>query len=140
MKRKYIIIITFLLLAFLVVYFTTRRTPYTVAEIVSGLEITKKNKVEVFEDDWGVTGDGLSIIVFKLHSEVINELSEQCINENFKQLPIREDLPLNTIYNYLNQLDTIGYYRFVVDDDGMSYNVVVLDLNKEKLIVINELF
>ncbi len=140
MNKKHLLITALLPIAFLVIYFATRRTPYKVAEILSGLEVSKKSKVEVFEDDWGITGDGISVIVFNLHKEVIRELSEQCITANYQKLPIKEVLPLYTIYNYINRLDALGYYRLVVDDNGMSYHIVVLDLNKNKLVVVNEIF
>lgn len=140
MKKKYLIIITILLAVFLIVFFLIRRTPYKVGELISGIEISKKNKVEIFEDEWGVTGDGISIIVFSLQSNNLENIENECINKGYSVLPIKEELPLNTVYNYISQTDTLGYYKLRIDKDGLSYNVVILDLNKNKLIVVNELF
>lgn len=141
MKKKLLFIILSLLVVFVAIYFITQRTPYKVAEIISEFEINQNYEVEYFEDDWDIMGDGINVIVFKLNDKhIIKELSAQCVKKQYLKLPIDEELPLNTVYNYINVADSSGYYKLVVEDDGISYNIVVVDLTKNKLVVVNETF
>jgi hypothetical protein len=141
MKKKYIFLMLIFLSVFASVYYLTRRTPYSIAEKISGLEINRKNEVQHFVDEWGISGDGISIIVFILKdNDIASELSNQCIKKKYLNLPITEELPLSTIYNYINFEDSIGYYRLKLEDDGLSYNAVILDLTNSKLVVVNEEF
>jgi len=141
MKRKYMIllvIIIFLLIVFGFYWFKLRRTAYSVAHVLTSLSISKEYKVETFKDEWAPNGDGESLIIFSIPQEQQSLLVQSCNEKEFKKLPIKEELPDNMIYNYLDKSDSLGYYFFNVDqNDDRNYTLCVISQKNKKLIIYN---
>jgi len=118
---------------------TEERTPQSITKALIGLEIKKDVSVVEFKDEWGsMTGDGMSVIVFKLNTNQFESLKDSCKAKEFKVLPLRESLPDGYINHYLNPSDTIGYYRLEVDKkDDRNYCIVILSEVSKRLIVYN---
>jgi len=58
---------------------------------------------------------GESLIKFIVIPEQLINLQSKCISKNYKKLPIEEELPDNTIYNYIEETDSLGYYLLNID-------------------------
>lgn len=115
------------------------RTPQSIAKALVGLEVKKNVSVIEFRDQWGsITGDGVSLIVFKIKPNQLSEIIDNCKAKNFKTLPIKESLPDGFINHYLSPSDTVGYYWLDIDKrDRRNYCIVVLSEVNSKLIVYN---
>ncbi len=140
MRRKYffIILTVFVLAIFSVYWFKLRRTPYSIAEVLTGIELKKELKISTFKDDWGPNGDGESLIIFSLSSEQQAGLQDICIQKGYQKLPIKEDLPDYLIYNYIAKSDSLGYYSITIDkNDERNYNISILSLRKRVFLVYN---
>lgn len=140
MKKTIIMIVITLVIALLIVVyaFFLRRTPYTISEIFTGYKIPKTLSIVQFKDEWNQNGDGESFIIFTIPSKEQLKLENNCIQKQYDKLPIKEDLPDNFIYNYINKTDSLGYYHLNVDkSDNRNYSVVILNLNEHKLLIYN---
>ena len=141
MKRIYVIllmVLVILLLLFGLYWFKIRRTAYSVAQILTKIEISKEYKVETFKDEWAPNGDGESLIIFSVPKQQELKLVQSCIRQGFKQLPVKEELPDNMIYNYLDKSDTLGYYSLDIDKtDNRNYTLFVVTRKSKKLIIYN---
>lgn len=145
MKRKYIllgvIIICFgfamMSLLFGFYWFKIRRTAYSIATLHSGLQIHGGHEVVTFEDEWGLfPGDGYSLVIMKLSPGVERDLQRQCVKKHYSKLPIKEILPDDTIYDYIDKNDSSGYYLLdIEEEDNRNYTLVILDLSNDELIV-----
>jgi hypothetical protein len=115
------------------------RDPYIRTKELFGLEINKDVKVTKFEYKWGsFTGNGEDFIIFKISTNQIDDIQKQCMLQNFKKLPIKEELPDPGIYNYINKSDTLGLYKLLLDKDvDRNYTISVFDKSKNILLVYN---
>lgn len=142
--KKNIFIFVFILSTIILIgfyYFKIRRNAYSVANLYTGFKIDKKYKVEIFKDKWGLNGDGESLIVFYVLPEQQLELQNKCIKHNYNKLPIKEYLPDNVIFNFLNKNDSSGYYLLNIDyKDDRNYSIVIFSLIEKKLIVYNTVY
>jgi hypothetical protein len=144
MKRKIIIIfviLTLLLIAFGFYWFKLRRTAYTVANVLTDLSISKEYKIELFKDEWCANGDGESLIIFSIPMNQQSNLVQHCLHKGFKKLPINIELPDNTIYNYLDKSDSLGFYFLEIDKkDDRNYTICVISQKNKKLIIYNVIY
>ena len=144
MKKKHMIlffIALFILLLFSIYWFKVRRTAYSVAHVLTNLSISKEYKVDTFKDEWGPNGDGESLIIFSIPQQQESNLIQSCIGQDFKHLPIKEELPDNMIYNYLDKSDSLGYYFLNIDkSDNRNYKLFVVNQKNKKLIIYNVIY
>jgi len=143
MKKIYMIlgILILLLIAFGFYWFNLRRTAYSVAHVLTGLSISKEYKIETFKDEWSPNGDGESLIIFTIPKEQQSNLIQACKGKGSKKLPIKEELPDNLIYNYLDKSDSLGYYYLNIDkNDGRNYTLCVINQKDNKLIIYNVIY
>ncbi len=119
-------------------WFELRRTAYSVAYVLTGLRINKEYKVETFKDEWAFNGDGESLIIFSIPKKQQTFLVQSCNEKKYKKLPIKEKLPDNMIYNYLDKSDSLGYYFLKIDkNDDRNYTLCVISQKNKKLIIYN---
>jgi hypothetical protein len=144
MKRKYftlLIIIILILLLFGLYWFKIRRTAYTVAHVITGMEISNKYKIEIFQDEWLPNGDGENLIIFSITKDQLLNLINLCKINGFKKLPIKGYLPDNTIYSYLDNTDSLGYYKLKLDKtDFRNYELFVITEKNKKFIIYNVVY
>ena len=134
-------ILILLLIAFGFYWFKLRRTAYSVAHVLTGLSISKEYKIGTFKDEWSPNGDGESLIIFTIPKEQQSNLLQTCIEKGFKELPIKEELPDNLIYNYLDKSDSSGYYYLNIDkNDDRNYTLCVINQKDKKLIIYNVIY
>jgi hypothetical protein len=145
MKRKHKALLSILivfLVAFSVYWFRPRRTAYSVAHVLTDLNISKEYKVEKFVDEWPfLNGNGESLIIFSIPKKDKANLIKSCIEKKFQKLPVKIPLPDNTIYNYLDKSDTLGFYKLNIDKiDTNSYRICIVSLNSKKIIIYNVIY
>lgn len=132
-----------LLLAVFGYYFLYRRTPYTVASIITGFKVPTSFHVEEYRDEWSnnLSGDGESFVVFSFTDEDEPLLEKNCKLNGYKILPLTEVLPDNTLNNYIVGKKQVGYYKLEVDEkDERSYQIAILNLHENKLVVYNVIY
>lgn len=141
MKKLFFILIIIMTFLFVLYWFKFRRTAYTVAQTITNLEISRKYKTEIFKEEWSPNGDGESLIIFSILKDQQSYLIELCKKLEFKKLPIKEVLPDNFIYKYINYADTMGYYQLIIDKaDKRNYKIVIINQPKEQLIIYNVIY
>lgn len=143
MKKILIITIILVALCTTVYYFFLRRTPYTIASIVTGFKVTTSLNIETFQDNWAnnLGGDGELLILFSFKENEKEKLVNNCISNNYKPLPINDTLPDNFIYRYVKKENQTGYYKLVKDKkDERNYQISVLNLQKNELIVYSVIY
>ena len=140
-KIFFIIIVIIIAIGIFITYQKLKRSAYNVAEVHTGFNIKKECNIIEFKDKWAPNGDGESLIRFFVIPEQLINLQSKCISKNYKKLPIEEELPDNTIYNYIEETDSLGYYLLNIDKkDNRNYSIVVLDSKKKKLIIYNTIY
>jgi hypothetical protein len=118
-----------------------RRTAYTVANVLTSLNISKEFKVEKFEDNWLPNGDGESLIIFSFTKEQESNIIQSCLENKYKKLPISEKLPDNYIYNFYNESDSLGYYSLSIDNkDSRSYTICLVNMKNKQIIIYNSIY
>lgn len=140
MKKKLIIVLIVIVLSTTVYYFFFRRTAYTIASNITNFKVSTSLKVEQFQDDWAnnPNGDGESFILFSFNEKDKENLVNACKKNNYKLLPIKDTLPDNFIYKYIQKENQTGFYKLNKDKkDERSYTIAVLNLLENKLIVYN---
>jgi hypothetical protein len=144
MKKKYMIlffIALFILLLFSIYWLKIRRTAYSVAHVLTNINISKDYKLDTYKDEWAPNGDGESLIIFSIPKQQEPNLIQSCIGHGFRKLPIKEELPDNTIYNYLDKSDSLGYYFLNIDkSDNRNYKLFVVNQKNKKLIIYNVIY
>lgn len=137
----FILIVLFLVVVIVFFFFKLRRTAYSVTNLFTGFTVTKEYKVETFKDEWSPNGDGESLIIFDVLPEQQLELQNKCIEKKYNKLPIKEDLPDNVVFNYLDKTDSLGFYLLNTEKkDERNYSIVILNLKTHKLIVYNTIY
>lgn len=130
--RKALILI---IVCILVLFMAGRRTPYSLVKHHVNIVLKCHYNVEEFSDFWGCTGDGETVIVINIHEQEINKIVDQCIENNFNQLPIIESLPDDFVYKYMSKGDS-GYYKLNINEnDCRDYMIAVLNTSTNKLIL-----
>lgn len=143
MKKIRIITIIFIVLGTTVYYLFLRRTPYTIASSIADFKVPTSLTIEQFQDNWANNpgGDGESFILFSFQESEREKLTDACKGNSYKSLPIKEILPDNFIYNYMNQENQSGFYKLDKDKkDERSYQLTILNLQENKLIVYNVIY
>ena len=137
MKKKRIVLIVVILI--FVVAFVLRRTPYTIAEALSEINLPRSLKVDKFQDEWNYnyTGDGETIIVFSFDKNDEQQLIKSCSKDKFEKLPISISLPYDVVYQFYNKKNQNGFYKCEIEKDGVSYKIAILDLTDKKLVIYN---
>ena len=140
-KVLFILLIVFLV-AFSIYWLRPRRTAYSVAHVLTNLNINKDYKVVKFEDKWPfLNGNGESLIIFSIPKKDEGNLIKSCIERKFQELPIKIPLPDNKVYNYLAKSDTSGFYKLNINKtDTNSYKICVISLNSKKIIIYNVIY
>ena len=140
-KVFFILLIVFLV-AFSIYWLRPRRTAYSVAHVLTNLNINKDYKVVKFKDKWPfLNGNGESLIIFSIPKKDEDNLIKLCIERKFQELPIKTPLPDNTVYNYLTKSDTSGFYKLIINKiDTNSYKICVVSLNSKKIIIYNVIY
>lgn len=130
-RRALVIIIGFTVILFM----AGCRTPYSLVKHHANIALNCHYKIEEFSDFWGATGDGETIIVISFYKQDIKKIVGQCIENNFRKLPVIELLPDDFIYKYLSKDDT-GYYKLTINEkDHRNYMITVLNTSTNKLIL-----
>lgn len=143
MRKKYFfIILTIVVVAVSSVYwFKLRRTPYSIVKVITGIELNKEFRISTYKDAWRPNGDGESLIIFSLTQEQQQGLIDICIQKKYFNLPVKEDLPVYLIYNYIPKSDSLGYYSISIDkNDERNYNISILSLDKGVFLVYNVIY
>ncbi len=143
MKKKLIITIILIILGTTVYYLFLKRTPYNIASNIAGFKVSTSLQVEQFQDDWSNNpgGDGESFILFSLQESEKEKLVNDCKINNYKPLPIKDILPDNFIYRYVKKENQSGFYKLYKDKkDERNYQITVLNLHENKLIVYNVIY
>jgi hypothetical protein len=139
MKKKFFFTLVIVLTIFILIYLIFfRRTAYSVGSQEIGFDLPKSIKLDTFIDEWDYnpSGDGEVIIIFSLNEDHEKFLQTNCLNADFKKLPITENLPDNYVYTLISREDTLGYYKCEIDDsDNNSYSFTILDLKNHKLYI-----
>ncbi len=129
MKKRWLVLsVLVIIIIAATVFLMSRRSAYRLAELHTGIEISERIKIADFQDEWYPNGDGETLIVFDLDESQLNEIERSCISQEYESLPIKDELPDHTIYQYINKTDSIGYYHFKQEgNDKRDYLLVVLD-------------
>lgn len=136
-----LIVMIFLMLLFGLFWFKMRRTAYSVAQKITNMEISREYKIETYKDEWASNGDGQSLIIFSIPQTQLSYFVQACVKKGFRKLPIKENLPDNLIYNYIDHLDTLGYYDLSIDKtDDRNYKLIVFYQVEKKLIIYNVIY
>lgn len=110
------------------------RTPIKIARKYSGLDISKISKVNTFKENWNeFNGNGYLFIELILDNEAFLELLNDCEEKGYKKLPIK-NLPTDFIYGYLSKTAK-GFYLLKTNLNRMSYDLVVVEKDKNRIIV-----
>lgn len=143
MKKILVIILIVIALGTAAYYIFLRRTPYTIASNITGFKVPTSLTVEQFQDDWANNpgGDGESFILFSFQESEKEKLADACKINNYKPLPIKDTLPDNFIYRYVKKENQSGFYKLDKDKrDERNYQITVLNLQENKLIVYNVIY
>jgi len=143
MKKNLIITIILIILGTTVYYLFLKRTPYNIASNIAGFKVSTSLPVEQFQDNWSNNpgGDGESFILFSLQESEKEKLVNDCKINNYKPLPIKDILPDNFIYRYVKKENQSGFYKLYKDKkDERNYQITVLNLHDNKLIVYNVIY
>lgn len=128
-------------LLFSLYWINIRRTAYSVTNDLTNLNINKEYKIDTFKDEWLPNGDGESLIIFSIPDQQESILIQSCIEQGFKPLPIKEELPDNLINSYLNKTDSLGYYSLYINkSDYRNYKITIINQKKKKLIIYNVIY
>lgn len=120
-----------------------RRTPYTVGSLIAGFKIPTSLTVEQFQDQWNNNpgGDGESLVIFSFQDDEKEKLTKACGNKHYNSLPIKDTLPDDFIYRYVKKETQLGFYQLSIDaKDDRTYQITVLDLQENHLVIYNVIY
>lgn len=138
MKRKIIIVTVIIVLGFITLFILikSKRNPYNLLKLHTGIVLTNDCNVKKFIDRWEANGDGETLLIFEIHEKNINNLENKCKNMNYSKLPIKEDLPDNYIYNFISKKTKNGYYFLKTElNDPRNYTISIFDKTSRTLVV-----
>ena len=136
MKKMYIIFLVILAGGILYYWFNDYlppRTPEKIARNISGLKVSKKDLklIESKKETISFDGDGHMLLLFDVKSERMSDLYKQCLNANYKKLPI-PDLIESIIFKYMEKTDE-GLYK--INKNKGHNEIVVLNKAKNQLLI-----
>lgn len=94
----------------------TNPDAYNSARFYFGLKIDKKIEPSLYEENWNMKGEGIVYIIYEFDS-ISNELF---LKKNklldYKELPIRERIPLYTPKKFCNYIPSDLYHQLYISD------------------------
>lgn len=115
------------------------RTPYKIARIQTGLNLSGSLKVKEFKDEWSFNGDGFILIVFELDFEQLEKIYNEIKIKKYQELPIDDRFRGTFLYKdgLLTEAD-IGYYKYKEFERG--FTLTILNNTKKTLIVLKNIY
>lgn len=139
MKKFTYIILTLIVVLISYWFIDNKDRPYEAGKVLSDFNVDEL-MIDEFTDEWGITGDGETFIIFSFPDSKKSFFIEESQTNDYKELPITESLPDDFIYTHYDMRDSVGYYKLEVESDQMSYKLVILNLQKNKLFIYNAVF
>ncbi|HOK36539.1 MAG TPA: hypothetical protein PK860_01290 [Paludibacteraceae bacterium] len=111
------------------------RTPASIVKKVFDVEVKKKNKLNVFKEQWDYNGNGYCLIIF-------NNVDSDDITMKYKveKLPLRIELPPTEITSILSNIQRGEYWVKFDSNDSRNLYLFVYDKIKRRAIFYYQLF